>query len=561
MRVNIFVGFIQISLILFLQNIVCNDEVCDRRPLGTKIDPLPPDNQFFIEIDGILDDHYIPQNEYIVRLKARDKKSTFIAFTISLQEDTIPNRSNPRKPIFLKAGRLELLPNSTTTKYSLFCNNTIMESDITAKNFVEVLWRAPDKENKCVTVFAVVAVKPNVWYSYEGPLSKRLCEDTRKADDMQPLENDNCRVCEDARYQLTFEGLWSYNTHMQIFPENVDLARFSDVVGASHSKSFSLYKYTSEATLGLKMLAEQGNTTKLELEIQEKLGKTVRTVIKATAPPATDMSTVTSFRATREHHLVSLATGLLPSPDWFLGAANLELCSVHTNDWADNIVFNLYPMDAGTDKGTKFESPNEELSPPQPISPLKNSPEFNKEEMKPLARLRLTLIRTYDTPNCSLEIEPGEKNPDEDNSGENGVDGGTDGGGGDGEGDGDGDNNGDSKGGPQETPEQTLTSAAPVADPESTIDCPMTTWEEWLPCEGDCAEGVRNGYRIRFRYHMVNGVAVGKFTDEGIKIDDRGVPSLCKKKYSSDDLEEIEECEESCEEEAEETTEAEELEE
>lgn len=63
-------------------------------------------------------------------------------------------------------------------------------------------WTAPEKNNKCVTIFAVVAVKPDVWYSYEGPLSKRICEDRRKADDMQPTENDNCQVCEDARYKV-----------------------------------------------------------------------------------------------------------------------------------------------------------------------------------------------------------------------------------------------------------------------------------------------------------------------------------------------------------------------
>lgn len=63
-------------------------------------------------------------------------------------------------------------------------------------------WIAPEKDNKCVTIFAVVAVKPDVWYSFEGPHSKRICEDRRKADDMQPMENENCLVCEDARYQV-----------------------------------------------------------------------------------------------------------------------------------------------------------------------------------------------------------------------------------------------------------------------------------------------------------------------------------------------------------------------
>lgn len=65
-----------------------------------------------------------------------------------------------------------------------------------------MFWIAPPKENKCVTLYALVAVKPDVWYNYEGPLSRRICEDSRKADDMQPMVNDNCDVCEEARYQV-----------------------------------------------------------------------------------------------------------------------------------------------------------------------------------------------------------------------------------------------------------------------------------------------------------------------------------------------------------------------
>lgn len=38
--------------------------VCDRRPLGTKATPLPPDDRFQISINGIIDDQYIPSQNY-----------------------------------------------------------------------------------------------------------------------------------------------------------------------------------------------------------------------------------------------------------------------------------------------------------------------------------------------------------------------------------------------------------------------------------------------------------------------------------------------------------------
>lgn len=56
-----------------------------------------------------------------------------------------------------------------------------------------------------------------------------------------------------------------------MFPESKELARFSDVVGASHSKNYYVFKYNSEASGGLKMMAEQGNTTKLEIEILQQV--------------------------------------------------------------------------------------------------------------------------------------------------------------------------------------------------------------------------------------------------------------------------------------------------
>lgn len=58
-----------------------------------------------------------------------------------------------------------------------------------------------------------------------------------------------------------------------MFPATRELARFSDLVGASHGDDYSVWKFNSEAGEGLKMLAEQGNTTKLEMEIQATVSR------------------------------------------------------------------------------------------------------------------------------------------------------------------------------------------------------------------------------------------------------------------------------------------------
>lgn len=53
-----------ILIIVVLQNGEAIEEMCDRRPLGTKTAPLPPDNRFVIEIQGVSNDLYIPNQEY-----------------------------------------------------------------------------------------------------------------------------------------------------------------------------------------------------------------------------------------------------------------------------------------------------------------------------------------------------------------------------------------------------------------------------------------------------------------------------------------------------------------
>ncbi|GBP46314.1 Spondin-1 [Eumeta japonica] len=253
--------------LVLLKKVFCDLPTCNRIPLGIKIDPLPPDNRFELEIEGH-PEKYIPEREYRVRLYSRSNDSTFIAFTIAAKEDSVYNEKNPRRPIPLKQGKIYIETSDGVNSQE--CDNTVMQSDVTPKRDVNVTWLAPPKGNRCVTLYALVAIKDGVWYNYDGPLIKKICEDDRQKVDLQPPENDDCNVCEEARYQLTLENLWLHNTHPLTFPENAS-ARYGDLVGAVHSKEYSLWKYGGYASEGLQTLAEQGNTTGVEGEIQNKV--------------------------------------------------------------------------------------------------------------------------------------------------------------------------------------------------------------------------------------------------------------------------------------------------
>ena len=58
-----------------------------------------------------------------------------------------------------------------------------------------------------------------------------------------------------------------------------------------------------------------------------------------------------------------------PQPDWFAGVSGLSLVD-GDGEWIDELTVNLYPLDAGSDSGSNYASPNQDTSPKEAISGL-----------------------------------------------------------------------------------------------------------------------------------------------------------------------------------------------
>jgi hypothetical protein len=58
---------------------------------------------------------------------------------------------------------------------------------------------------------------------------------------------------------------------------------------------------------------------------------------------------------------VSVITKMVPSPDWFIGLDSLQLC--RGGGFIESFTTEAVPMDAGTDNGFTFTSPNWETEP------------------------------------------------------------------------------------------------------------------------------------------------------------------------------------------------------
>lgn len=128
----------------------------------------------------------------------------------------------------------------------------------------------------CIVIRATVIEHRDKWFKDDGRLSKVLCEDEGDLFGQMPAVMKHCCACDEAKYELTFEGLWSRHTHPKDFPSNGWLTRFSDVIGASHTVDYYFWQQGKQASEGLQQLAEHGATRKLEHELKEEVSSKLR---------------------------------------------------------------------------------------------------------------------------------------------------------------------------------------------------------------------------------------------------------------------------------------------
>ncbi|XP_055952106.1 spondin-1-like isoform X4 [Argiope bruennichi] len=378
---------------------------CRRIPPGVTAPKQPGDNGFFIKISGY-PEKYVPGELYTVTLQGYTTQfavQKFIGFMLIVEPKEIKNDITARPDV----GSFQLFGDAMC-KYSEECPNAIVHASLIPKQDIQVMWKAPPAGTGCVVFKAMVQENRELWYMDEGGLIRELCEEEQENQDEQPEIIEDCCACDEAKYELTFEGLWSRHTHPKDFPGNEWLTHFSDIIGASHTGDFRMWEYGGYASEGVKEVGERGITKRLESELKTDSNK-IRTIIKARGLwyPNVQGKTFAVFRVDKFHHLMSLLSMLGPSPDWIVGVSALELCLKNCS-WVTEKVMNLYPWDAGTDSGMTYISPKMPTVPQEKIRRITSSTPNNPQSpfydpsgqpMKPVARLTVTRQRVYDK-NC-----------------------------------------------------------------------------------------------------------------------------------------------------------------
>jgi len=310
------------------------------------------------------------------------------------------------------SGAFQLL-GDVHTRFSDHCTNTVTETSNVEKEHVQVLWTAPPAGSGCVHFRATVVEAEQRWAMDDSRLTLTVCEE-RTEEEEETLVTEPCCACEEAKYEVMFQGLWSKETHPRDFPTSEWLLHFSDVIGASHSADYRVWQKGGIASKGLEQVAKWGSPRLLESELKSS-SRHIRTIIKARGlwHPNVQGKTFAIFRTDPKNHLVSLVSMLGPSPDWIVGISSLELCLANCT-WLDKKEIPLYPWDAGVDDGISYESPDSAVpsfrpikritsrDPDDPMSPFYKS---SGGPLRPLATLTIQKLREYKKA-CSSPEEP-----------------------------------------------------------------------------------------------------------------------------------------------------------
>lgn len=202
-------------------------------------------------------------------------------------------------------------------------------------------------------------------------------------------------------YKVVFHTFWTPHRFPRQYPYEVPTAQWSKLVGQTHSENYTLFSIGQKSSDGMKLFAEEGNDQIINENAQKS--SAVYDMFSAPAIGRGGGRTETQFFVDGNHSLVSLVCRLSPSPDWFVGLDSFNLCI--TGNWVDSLTVEVNPMDAGTDNGMMFYSPDWPTTPQGIIYKISsNFPDLPTgsfyypllKRLPPIATFQFIKLKAYD---------------------------------------------------------------------------------------------------------------------------------------------------------------------
>ena len=224
------------------------------------------------------------------------------------------------------------------------------------------------------------------WSNLGGPTSNTVA--AVPATDAQAFY----RVVSDfsARYQVVFYSIWSQATHPTNWPSN---AHWSGLVGGTHNSTVHFFREGETASEGIRLLAELGQKTTLLNEVAPAIANGTAQ-FQLSGPGLTSLPASVTYvfpqPMARDFPLVTLVSMIAPSPDWFAGVDSLSL--ITNGAWATNLTATLYGMDAGTDSGVSYGSPDQVTVPRGVITRFTGFPAIQNGVIVPFGTFTFTRL-------------------------------------------------------------------------------------------------------------------------------------------------------------------------
>jgi hypothetical protein len=150
-------------------------------------------------------------------------------------------------------------------------------------------------------------------------------------------------------------------------------AALLSLIGGTHNDRVRFWEEGGIATEGIRRMAELGSQTPLDQEVTAAIsaGNAQQALRGGGIDPSPGEASI-EFEISRDFPRVTLVSMLAPSPDWFVGVSALSL--LENNDWVAERTIELFPYDAGTDRGRTYLSPDQVTNPRQPITRINSRP-------------------------------------------------------------------------------------------------------------------------------------------------------------------------------------------
>jgi hypothetical protein len=195
------------------------------------------------------------------------------------------------------------------------------------------------------------------------------------------------------RYRVEFTPLWTKANFPFDYPDTslIHKPHFSGLIGAAHDGSVVLFREGQMPTPGLERLSEEGKHQPLDAEIGTAVAAGRALGVIESGPLKDFSQTVaTEFAVDAAHSRVSLVAMIAPSPDWFVGVADIDLLDMGA--FTGKLEVDGFAWDSGGDAGITFLADDVDTSPKLP-SALSADRRFKKDgKTMPVGRFVFTRL-------------------------------------------------------------------------------------------------------------------------------------------------------------------------